>query len=621
MLFEKATYPDDFPIRINIAKIKEYPFHYHQDTEMIYVLKGEVRLKNVCHQYLLKEGDIFTNSGNEVHGLTATDKENAVAIIQISNRFFTRYFPALGKSCFMSYVNDDKYLKMDALRKMLLRILLDYSRRSFSYKTTCVEQMIEVIKYLNTYFNLFAFEGTDVVNFKGNNPVVIERISRIINYIYENHASRITLETLAKREHLSTFYLSHLIRDYIGMNFQEFLCFARVEMSEIPLLETDRKISAIARDVGFSATSYYNKFFKKWFGRLPEEYRRLYVPHILSVARPADYEALSENQAVSLIRRCMSAACDQEKSESVIDRLHLTVDVDPEITPVMTLNHCLEVGITPEDYHVMGDRLFHHLCQLGASKVTITSRQGDNEADSVLLANRLRFAGYQVSVLADNRLDPGISAGCDSIAAAIQVFRSSFLSKEETLCCRLRDQGDPFRILKGAPACITSGFVPKPVFYAYRLLRKIKGRLLYWGKYYYVIKNDTGSRVSYTLVVTNYSDVILNLCMRNASVYETSDILNSFKDELSIDFTIPVEAGQYTIAKYGLSNDDSIFSHMAHLNFPETFPLPEAWLHMLSTEPRSQVGLETVEDRLHISSVIKGAGVHVIVIEKTQESE
>ena len=60
---------------------------------------------------------------------------------------------------------------------------------------------------------------------------------------------------------------------------------------------------------------------------------------------------------------------------------------------------------------------------------------------------------------------------------------------------------------------------------------------------------------------------------------------------------------------------------MAHLNFPETFPLPEAWLQMLSTEPRSQVGLETVEDRLHISSVIQGAGVHVIVIEKTQESD
>ena len=37
-------------------------------------------------------------------------------------------------------------------------------------------------------------------------------------------------------------------------------------MSEIPLLETDCKISAIARDAGFSTTSYYNKSFVNWFG-------------------------------------------------------------------------------------------------------------------------------------------------------------------------------------------------------------------------------------------------------------------------------------------------------------------------------------------------------------------
>lgn len=41
-------------------------------------------------------------------------------------------------------------------------------------------------------------------------------------------------------------------------------------MSEIPLLETDCKISAIARDAGFSTTSYYNKYFVKWFGHTPQ---------------------------------------------------------------------------------------------------------------------------------------------------------------------------------------------------------------------------------------------------------------------------------------------------------------------------------------------------------------
>ena len=144
---------------------------------------------------------------------------------------------------------------------MLLHILLDYTRRNFNYKSTCIYQMIDVIKYLNQYFNLFAFEDRVVVNFKDDNPVIVERISHIINYVYENYANRITLEDLAEKEHLSTYYLSHLIHEYMGISFQKFLCFARSEMSEIPLLETNQKISAVSRAVGFSTTAYYEKIF------------------------------------------------------------------------------------------------------------------------------------------------------------------------------------------------------------------------------------------------------------------------------------------------------------------------------------------------------------------------
>ncbi len=621
MLFEKTTYLDDFPLSIRIVKVTEYPFHYHQDVDFIYVLKGEIRIKNVCHHYLLKEGDIFTNSGHEVHGLTATDKENVVAIIQVSNRFFTQYFPTLPKACFMTYVNNDKYLKRDTLHKMLLHILLDYSRRSFHYKSTCVEQMIEVIKYLNKHYNLFAFEDQVVVNFRNDNPVIVERISRIINYVYANHASKITLEDLAEREHLSTFYLSHLIRDYMGINFQELLCFARAEMSEILLLETDRKISTIAKDVGFSTTSYYDKFFSKWFGHTPLEHRQLYMSHILSDARPARLELLSDNQAITLIRRCLSAVIDQEKSASVINRLHLTVDVNPQTAPVMEINRFLEVIITQEDYHVMGERLFNLLYDLNASKVILAFRQGDSETTTALITNRLSFIGYEVSTVCDNGLCCSSSAGYDSIAAATHIFRTYFTSQEGALQCRLRDQGEPSSLLKGAPSCITSCLVPKPSFYAYRLLKNIKGKLLYWGKYYYVIKNDVPEKESYTLAVINYNDDIQHLCMRSAGTYEANDVINSFKDELYVDFSIPVEPGQYVIAKYALSNSNSIFAYMSNLGFPETFPLPEAWVHMLNTEPQAQVRLETVEDTLNLSSAVKGAGIHIIVVEKITHAD
>lgn len=620
MLFEKTTYLDDFPINIRIAKVTEYPFHYHQDVEFVYVLKGEIRAKDVCSNYLLKEGDIFTNNGHEVHGLTATDKENVVAIIQVSNSFFTQYFPTLNKACFMTYVNNDKHPKLDTLRKMLLHILLDYSRRNFNYKRTCIYQMIEVIKYLNQYFNLFAFEGQVVIHFKNDNPVIVERISRIINYVYENHADRITLNDLAKMEHLSTFYLSHLIRDYMGISFQEFLCFARVEMSEILLLQTDRKVSVVARDVGFSTTSYYEKFFIKWFGHTPEEHRKQFSSHILSPTRPARFKGLSENQAVSCIRRCLSAVSDQENSSSVINRLHLNVEVLPEVDSIMKIHPSLEIVITHEDYSVMGERLFNMLYELNASKVVLSVRQGDSETTTALISNRLTFSGYDVSTYFENSGCGSSSSGYDSIAAAIQIFQTYFASKENNLHCRLRDQGASLKILKGCPGCLTSALVPKPAFYAYRLLQNIKGTLLYWGKYYYVIKNDLEQEDSYTIIVLNYSEDIQHLSTRSAGLYETNDVINGFMDELNVDFSIPVSSGQYVIAKYALSNANSIFTHMSQLGFPESFPLPDGWIHLLNTEPQTQVSIENIEDKLNISVSIAGAGINVIVINKAAVS-
>lgn len=109
--------------------------------------------------------------------------------------------------------------------------------------------------------------------------------------------------------------------------------------------------------------------------------------------------------------------------------------------------------------------------------------------------------------------------------------------------------------------------------------------------------------------------------MRTASVYEANDIIGSFKDELNIDFSLTVESGQYLIAKYALLNSDSIFAHMSHLGFPETFPLPEAWVHMLNTEPQSQVSVENVDNKLNISCSIKGAGIHIIVVKKVDHTD
>lgn len=620
MFYEKTAYEDDFPIHIRIGKVEEYPLHYHKDIEFVYVLKGEIKLTNGYCSYLLREGDIFTNSGTEVHGLYETGKDNVVTIIQINNRFFTQYFPTLQKTCYRTYAREDQYGKLDTLRKMLLRTLLDYVRKSFHYKTSCIDQMIRVIEYLNEHFNLFAFEDQIVVNFKSDNPVVTERISRIINYVYENHASRITLEHLAEREHLSSYYLSHLIKEYMGMNFREFLCFARVEMSAIHLLGTDKRISTIAQDVGFSTTYYYEKFFRKWFGLSPEAYRQTYLPMTLSPYRPCQMELLSSNIAVFFIKRCLSAVSAQEPSPVVVNRMQLDIYVNPQKAFGPEIDRRLSVMVTTEDFQVMGGALFSRLSELKAAEVQVCLSAGEAPERGEVLADKLRKRGYPVSVIRKTDSERRGFFGYDSIAAVVPVLGEQAFSGQ-LASCRLRDQGSRDVILKGTPACLTSGLIPKPSYYAYRLLSSVKGQLLSRDKYYSVIGNQRDGAFDCILIAFYFNGEIQRLCSWDAGLHETGDAICSFRDTLNLDFHLSLEAGRYMILKYSLSHENSIFHYMAQLGFPDQVCLEQEWTNLLCTQPYSHVQTEDIEGELNITFSIRGAGLQVALVRRMAKKE
>ncbi len=260
-----------------------------------------------------------------------------------------------------TYANDDKYGRLEHLRGMLLHILLDYTRRNFNYKSTCIYQMIDVIKYLNQYFNLFAFEDRVVVNFKDDNPVIVERISHIINYVYENYANRITLEDLAEKEHLSTYYLSHLIHEYMGISFQKFLCFARSEMSEIPLLETIKKSVRCQEPLVFLLLLITKNFSGNGSGTVRRNIGICFKITFYVNRTPSRFQTLSENQSVSIITRSLAERTDHEISPA-IRHTHISVSVDPNLPVILDLNRTFVAVVSTEDYHAMGGDAYSTRC-------------------------------------------------------------------------------------------------------------------------------------------------------------------------------------------------------------------------------------------------------------------
>lgn len=614
MLLEKNSYPDDFPLSIRIVNITEYPIHYHQDIEIVFVLKGEIKLKNGYCTYLLREGDIFTNNGHEVHAIYKAHGDNVVAIIRVSNLFFTQYFPELSKSCYRTYTPKETDRHCDNLRKMLLLIILDYLKKSINYKHQCINSMLEVIQYLNDRFNLFAFENQVVVNVSNDNAVLVERMSRIINYIYENHSEKITLEDLAELEHLSKFYLSHIIKQFTGMSFRDVLCFARAEWSEIYLLGTDKTINAIAKEVGFSTTSFYEKHFIKWFGSSPEEHRIKYAAFVKSAYRPEVIDPLPVNRAISIIKQGLSSIISQDKNASQVKQLKLDIHIDAAAEPMYALDPEFEISITLRDYETLRLKMYDHLTNFHCRKVAIRTADGDAPDQLSLLKTELAERGYEVDVRPSNELKGIQSYGLDSVANLIRILKENLLNNEGPIPVSLMDCGGKDVILKGMPSILTSCAIPKPSYYGYLCLSLLCGHLICWGKHYSVVRID-GEQPGFIVIVCNYNDAINSLCTRNATIHETQDIINKFNDELDINFTLNNLSGNYVITRYSMDSHNNIFDYMSKLNFPDRLDLIHSKASVFYTAPKVEVFAENITQALNLNISLKGAGIQLVKIE------
>ena len=227
-------------------------------------------------------------------------------------------------------------------------------RKGPNYKSECISGTVDLIKYLNQNFNVFVIENQIPVSVREENPLTIERLSRIISYIYENYPNKISLENIAEMEHLSTFHLSHLIRKYTGMSFRDFLCFARVERSEIPLLDTNKKISRIAKDVGFSTTAYYEKYFKKWYGLSPEDHRENYQPLVMSIVNPEQIDDCPISHAIKSIRGMLyGLSSDAENELTSKEKGIVFLDFSEENHSEMPKQ--LFIKVTDENGNPLGD--------------------------------------------------------------------------------------------------------------------------------------------------------------------------------------------------------------------------------------------------------------------------
>lgn len=100
------------------------------------------------------------------------------------------------------------------------------------------------------------------------------RINEIISYIHSHYYEDLKLECLAQQFYISPWYLCREFKRYTNSTLVNYINVTRIMNAQRSFMETDKNVTQISQEVGFSSLTHFNRVFKAVTGTTPSEYKR-----------------------------------------------------------------------------------------------------------------------------------------------------------------------------------------------------------------------------------------------------------------------------------------------------------------------------------------------------------
>ena len=276
--YEKIDYENNLPFRIFFVSIARRNYHWHKAPEILWCVKGSVTLTIKDQSYRLKENSMAIINSNEIHELKHDENDDNILIaLQPKFDYLKMYFKEIDNIVFENNMLGD-IMENNTVRSMLKHIV-EMIQNLDNYKT--IKDSSTIFKVLGSYnsllYNLFELKYKVINNEeKENNYSALERLNRILKYVNQNYMDKISIVGISDKEHMNKYYLSHFVKNILGMSLQEYINKVRLEKAIELLISTEDKVIDISIISGFSDVKYLNNLLKKEYGCTATEYRRLY---------------------------------------------------------------------------------------------------------------------------------------------------------------------------------------------------------------------------------------------------------------------------------------------------------------------------------------------------------
>lgn len=236
-------------IRISSAPVYSYPPHIHTYCEMILYepFDGEITVNE--QQIKADAGCIILVAPLDLHRVCVS-QGNGARFIKVE-------------------LNADKTEQSVLVRDIAPN---DFLWRVFEELLSCPSDY--------GYTKLLADTAIHIIQKKGESiPPITDSPAnylamRAVKLVYENFCKPITLSVTAQVLFVSPQYLSKVFKNMVGVGFSHFLSELRLNRAVYLLTNTEKPITEICFECGYSNLSHFLRRFKQRFGVKPSDYRK-----------------------------------------------------------------------------------------------------------------------------------------------------------------------------------------------------------------------------------------------------------------------------------------------------------------------------------------------------------
>ncbi len=272
----------EFPVHLSLEKIQSYeqasfPWHWHPEIELTWIMSGQIEYLVNDKKYLLKEGDgLFCNSNSLHSGYMKDGQDCKYLSLTFHPRFIYGYENSLLQTKYVDFITSNESWhslglesETDWHRDIIGQIRKIYHMSQTpppDYELRVHLILAEIWQKLYSYYNsLPASEHHPQKH--------LARLKDILSFIQEHYAQELSLDEIAEHVNICKSECCRFFKKYMKMTIFDYILFLRVQNS-LPLLREGESITKIASMTGFSTSAYYGQIFKRYMGCSPSKYRR-----------------------------------------------------------------------------------------------------------------------------------------------------------------------------------------------------------------------------------------------------------------------------------------------------------------------------------------------------------